>query len=122
MAFNEQNKFTTALITINADAVKADLNGAQEAHAILELIRKDITSFRNHPDYSYIPSQWSPSSFALIAKPFDEADGLINSTMKLVRHKVRDFYRTRIDEMYASGTPDIATEGNNQALQDLKLI
>jgi long-chain acyl-CoA synthetase len=122
MAFNEQNKFTTALITINADAVKADLNGAQEAHAILELIRKDITSFRTHPDYAYIPSQWSPSSFALIAKPFDEADGLINSTMKLVRHKVRDFYRTRIDELYTSGTPDIATEGNIKALQDIKLI
>ncbi len=122
MAYNEQNKFTTALITINAEAVKADLNGAQEAHAILELLRKDITSFRSHPDYSYIPPQWVPSSFALIAKPFDEADGLINSTMKLVRHKVREFYRGRIEEMYASGTPDIATEGNNKALQDLKLI
>ncbi len=122
MAFNEQNKFTSVLITINTDAVKADLNGAQEAHAILELLRKDITAFRNHPEYSYIPSQWSPASFALIAKPFDEADGLINSTMKLVRHKVRDFYKLRINEIYSTGTPNIAAEGNIQALQDLKLI
>lgn len=122
MAFNEQNKFTTVLITINADTLKTDLQSNQNAKSILEHIRKDITAFRTHPDYAFIPAQWAPSSFILISKPFDEDDGLINSTMKLVRHKVRDFYRSRIDEIYASGSPDLGVEGNIQALKDLKLI
>ena len=48
-----------------------------------------------------IPGQWIPSTFAVIEEEFSEANQLINSTMKLVRHKVRDFYKDRIELMYS---------------------
>jgi len=41
-----------------------------------------------------------PSTFAIIEKPFSEADKLVNSTMKLVRYKVIEFYSERINQMY----------------------
>jgi long-chain acyl-CoA synthetase len=44
---------------------------------------------------------WQPSRFALIEKPFSEADGLVNSTMKLVRYKTIEFYKERINLLYA---------------------
>lgn len=123
MAYNEQNKFTTALVTLNVEALKADLKGSDfKAEDIINIIREDLASFVEHPDYRSIPVQWRPSSFAIIAKPFGEDNGLVNSTMKLVRHKVRSFYRARIDELYESGTPDPMCEGNLQALRELGLV
>ena len=118
MAFNEQCKFTTALVTLNVEALKADAAGKDVA-GVLRLIQEDLLAFRNHPDYAAIPAQWRPSSFAVIADAFDENHGLVNSTMKLVRHKVRDYYRSRIDELYASGTPDPDLAGNREALAKL---
>ena len=45
---------------------------------------------------------WLPSRFALIENPFSEADGLVNSTMKLVRYKTAEFYKDRITALYES--------------------
>lgn len=118
MAFNEQCKFTTALVTLNVETLKADAAGKDIA-GILGLVQEDILSFRTHSDYAAIPAQWRPASFAIIADPFDENHGLVNSTMKLVRHKVRDHYRARIDELYASGTPNPDLAGNREALATL---
>jgi long-chain acyl-CoA synthetase len=123
MAYNEQNKFTTALVTLNVESLKRDIAGSSvEASDIINIVREDLTAFRVHPDYAKIPAQWQPSSFAIIAKPFDEENGLVNSTMKLVRHKVRDCYRYRIDELYESGSPEPLCDGNLQALRDIGLI
>ncbi len=127
MAYNEQNKFTSVLITLNTEAVKAaakekGITGTSDGDAekIIDLIRDDLSAFRDHPEYSHIPPQWRPSSFAIIPSAFDETNGLINSTMKLVRHKVRDFYKARINEIYTSGVPQ--NPGNIQALRDAKIL
>jgi len=123
MAYNEQCKYTTALVTLNADALKADLAGSSVDMAdVINIIKEDLAAFRDHPDYRSIPAQWVPASFAVIAKQFDESNGLVNSTMKLVRHKVRDFYRARIDELYEGGSPDPMCEGNQQAIRELGLL
>jgi long-chain acyl-CoA synthetase len=119
MAYNEQNKFTSALVTINAEALKADLKGNSDPDAAIDLILDDISTFKAHADYRNIPAQWIPSSFAVIPEAFDEKNGLVNSTMKLVRHKVRAFYQGRIDEIYGQGTADAHTEGNRQTISAL---
>lgn len=125
MAYNEQCKFTSVLVTLDGAKLKADLkaraaNGETlSADEIIELIRADLTAFKDHPDYRDIPAQWRPASFAIIPAPFDESNGLVNSTMKLVRHKVRAFYQSRIDELYASLSADPRTDGNRKALADM---
>jgi long-chain acyl-CoA synthetase len=122
MAYNEQRRFTSLVVTVNPEAVKAALGGRQAGpDEVLALIRDDLSAFASYPDYSFIPPQWRPSSFALISEAFDEKDGLINSTLKLVRHKVRDRYRDRIEELYASGSADPFIEGNRQAVRALGL-
>lgn len=127
MAFNEQNKFTIALVSIHKDLVKAEakkrgFTGKESAKEILSLIQEDLTQFKTHPDYEYIPSQWRPASFVLIEKSFEETEGLINSTMKLVRHKVKDAYQSRIDEQYSYNSAENLTDGNIKALEALKLL
>ena len=123
MAYNEQRKFTSALVTINAEAVKAALKGRKaNADEVIGLIRDDLHVFFSHPEYSSIPVQWRPASFAIIPESFDEKDGLINSTMKLVRHKVRDFHALRIEEMYSGGSADPFIDGNRAAVKQLGLV
>ncbi|MDR2900276.1 MAG: AMP-binding protein [Treponema sp.] len=129
MAYNEQNKFTSALITLNVEAVKAaakahGITGTSDADAkkIIDLIKDDISAFKDNPEYAHIPVQWRPASFAIIPAAFDESNGLINSTMKLVRHKVREFYKGRIAEIYESGTADCGNAGNIHALRDAKIL
>lgn len=132
MAYNEQCKFTSVLVTLNADALKnamkekglsvSDDPDDAACDAVLDLIREDLLKFKDHPDYSSIPVQWRPASFALIADAFDESNGLVNSTMKLVRHKVRDFYKDRIDELYASGSADPHLAGNRAALKKAGIV
>jgi long-chain acyl-CoA synthetase len=126
MAYNEQCKFTSALITLNIEELKAALTGQklsaaadEELDRIINLIRDDLTAFAKQADYSGIPAQWRPSSFAIIPGVFDESNGLVNSTLKLVRHKVREYYRARIDEIYQSGSADPCTAGNREALRKI---
>lgn len=118
MAYNEQCKFTSLLITLNTEALKADTAG-KNVGEVITIIEEDLLAFQNKSEYATIPAQWRPASFAIISEPFGEEHGLVNSTMKLVRHKVRDHYKDRLDELYASGTasPDIA--GNREALHKL---
>jgi long-chain acyl-CoA synthetase len=76
-------------------------------------------AFAKRPDYAGIPAQWRPASFAIIPGAFDEAPGLVNSTMKLARHKARDFYRARLDELYGGTAPDPRALGNREALRTM---
>lgn len=126
MAYNEQCKFTSLLVTLNA----AELKTLVKSHGlsadspagmdrIINLIRDDVLSFTKNPAYAGIPPQWRPASFAIIPGAFDENNGLVNSTMKLVRHKVRDYYHSRIEELYSTQSADPLIAGNREALKTI---
>ena len=125
MAYNEQCKYTSALVTLNADELKRALNEQslpadtdEDLDRIIELIRNDILAFTKQGDYSGIPAQWRPASFAIIPGAFDESSGLVNSTLKLVRYKAKAFYIDRINELY-SGAADPCLPGNREALRKI---
>ncbi len=118
MAYNEQKKFTSALITLNEDEVKKLIKSGKfsSSSEILEVIKESFYSFKSS---SSIPAQWIPGTFAIIEEPFSEKDQLINSTMKLVRYKVRDFYIDRINSMYDGQGSDIMNEDNLRIIRSL---
>jgi long-chain acyl-CoA synthetase len=126
MAYNEQNKFTTALITLNGEELKAAVKAQglstasdESLDTIIDLVMADLCAFTKTADYAGIPPQWRPASVAIIPGVIDETGGLINSTMKLVRYKMRDFYKARISEMYAAGSANPHLSGNREALKDI---
>jgi len=118
MVYNEQRRYTTALVTLNEEAVRAAIR-AQEitsAKDALDLLGKSVYAFR---EGTKIPAQWIPSAFAVIEEPFSEKNHLINSTMKLVRYKVRDFYMDKIEEMYGNTGNSLHSATNIQAMKNL---
>jgi len=125
MVYNDHCKFTSAVVTINVPELKAaaqaqglSASGDEDLNKILGLIRDDVFAYVRVPDYAAnIPAQWRPASFAVVPGVFDENNGLLNATMKMVRHKVRDLYQFRLDEVYATGVADPMLPGNREALK-----
>ncbi len=118
MVYNDQCKFTSALITLNMEAAKAAFTGRGQDE-IIDRILVDLLSFKDSAEFSHIPAMWRPAAFILIPEPFGEEHGLVNSTMKLVRHKVSEHYAERIAELYGENMASSQIKGNFKALSTL---
>ncbi len=103
---NNQNPYTTAIISPNIDALKRDATapwGTEEAkREAITLIKSSIEEYKKGGEFANtFPERWLPVSFALIDTPFSEQNQMVNSTMKIVRNKVEEHYADRITAMYA---------------------
>lgn len=106
--YNNQKPYTTALIVINPTEMKKVTADPSEA---AKLIEKEIAQYLKGGVYAdEFPSRWIPSGFAIIEEPFSEKNGMVNSTMKVVKHKVYEAYDHRIQELYTpEGKKSIST-------------
>ena len=117
MVYNDHEVITTALVTLQED-VAAKLiqeKGCKDPEAALVAIEDNLKSYEKHA--TSIPNVWLPVRFAIIEKPFSEADGLVNSTMKLVRYKTVEFYKERINAMYEGDS-----ENRKENLKTIKTL
>ncbi len=67
------------------------------------------------------PQRWLPVSFAILDEGFSEDNGLMNSTMKIVRGKIMDKYQNLIDYLYTPDAKDVANERNIEEVEKMKL-
>ena len=127
MVYNDHCKFTSAIVTLNAPEFREEmkargLSAAADADMdkAIAIIRDDLFAYSRVPEHAAaIPGQWRPASFAVVTGAFDESNGLLNATMKMVRHKVRDAYQSRLDEIYGEGVANPMLAGNRQALREI---
>jgi len=124
VVYNDMKKYTTALLTLDETACKKlfkerKVTSAAEA---LDTLMAEFEAYRQAGDGGgggdkTIPPSWRPTVFEVIPKAFSEEDQLVNSTMKLVRYKVVEFYADRIEAMYAD--LDVQNERNLAAMKEL---
>ncbi|MDF1567252.1 MAG: AMP-binding protein [Spirochaetaceae bacterium] len=120
MVYNDQKKYTTALVTLEEGVCKALFKekGVTSAESALDVLMSEFDAYRDADDGGKtIPPAWRPAVFEVIPKAFSEDNQLVNSTMKLVRHKVVDFYSGRIDAMYSD--LNVKNERNIDAMKEL---
>jgi len=117
MCHNKETSFIEENKAVKARGLSP--KSEQDLDRMIDLILEDLTAFMKHQNYKGIPPQWRPASFAIIPGVFDETNGLVNSTMKLVRHKVKDLYMSRLDELYSLSTADPRVAGNREALKSV---
>ena len=94
--YNNQNPYTIALIVPSKDAIKRSLSEhnydplSSDSHKkAIQLIQADIAKFKAGGEFEdMFPDRWLPTTFAILEEPFTEQNGMINSTMKVVRGKV----------------------------------
>jgi len=124
LLYNNQSPYTIALIVPNREVLKkhlaiqqltVDTKEGKEA-AILN-IKKQIDRFRKGGEFaSMFPERWLPATFAVLPEPFTEQNGLVNSSLKIVRGKVEKLYADRIEYLLTAEGKDPVNEKNIQSL------
>lgn len=125
--YNSQNAYTIALIVPNKEAMKRYGNAHQhhhqgwdtvegKTHAIEEL-NKEIAQFRKGGHLAgMFPERWLPATFAILPEGFTEQNGMMNSTMKIVRGKVEAAYKDVIENLYKNNGKHIYGDYNIKSL------
>ena len=122
--YNNQSPYTTALIVPNKEKINAflkeqglSLKDEEGKKAAIKGIREQLAAFEKGGELeTMFPHRWLPSTFAVLPEPFTEQNGMINSTMKVVRGKVEKAYADRLDHMYTPEGKNIYNELNIKSL------
>ena len=120
MLHNNQNPFTVALIVPNKELVIKKLeelgmsiktaDGQKEA---LKMIEREVNRFKSGGDLAgQFPERWLPSTLAILGEGFTEQNKFLNSTLKMVRGKITEFYQNRIDFLYTPEAKEICNHQN----------
>lgn len=104
---NNQDPYTIVLIVPNKDTLKEyvkkqgiDCNSIEGKQAMLQKIQDEVNEYRNGKYAGTFPEIWLPKAIAVLPEPFTEQNHMVNSTMKIVRGKVEEFYKDRIEYAY----------------------
>jgi len=127
LLYNNQSPYTTAMIVPTKEALKRyvhrkkphlEWESVEAKKLALDKLQREINKYRKGGIYEgMFPERWLPSAIAVIGEPFTEQNGLVNSTMKIMRGKVEERYAARIESLYASGAKIIENQENIQALE-----
>jgi long-chain acyl-CoA synthetase len=120
LLYNNQNAYTTALIYPNIAAVKSWLNTRNmpiddddTVREVIQLIEYQIDQFLAGGKFeNMFPHRWLPASFAIIEEGFTEDNNLLNSTLKMVRPKIHEHFKSKISFMYTPQGKMIINEQN----------
>ncbi|MDD4198908.1 MAG: AMP-binding protein [Paludibacter sp.] len=124
---NNQDPFTTGLIVPNKEALKRyvhrkrpelDWDTREAKEIALDKLQREILAYRKGGKFEGLfPERWLPTAIAVIEEPFTEQNGLVNSTMKIIRGKVEERYAERIEKLYINGGKEILSPENINALK-----
>jgi long-chain acyl-CoA synthetase len=121
--YNNQSPFTSAIVVPNRDAVRTMLAGKDDEESLKEVaqaISAEIDKYRTGSEYAdEFPDRWLPGAVAIVGEAFTEQNGLVNSTMKVVRGKVEERYADRLEYVY---TPEGKKATNPKNLEAIKQI
>ena len=124
MLHNNQNAYTIALLVPNKEALKAYVKSQNLAwgtpegtEKALNLLQEEVNQYRKGGAYAgKFPERWLPTAIAVLPEGFTEQNGLMNSTMKIVRGKITDRYADRIQFLYTPEGKNIVNETNLKSL------
>ena len=122
---NNQNPFTGAIVVPNAEALRRELDqrkvaGEERPAAAARILAAEIDKYRAGGIYAgEFPERWLPAGLAIVDEAFTEQNGLVNSTMKVVRSKVEEHFRNRLEDLYSPGGKQVENTENLRALKKL---
>ncbi len=119
MIYNDHHKYTISLITLNHHKITQMISDKiiKSYDHLMQVLKEELHSFNKEIEYKgKFPNKWIPSNFQIIEEEFSEANKMINSTMKMVRHKITDFYHNRLELMYKPNVQKLAKDENLKIL------
>jgi long-chain acyl-CoA synthetase len=129
MLYNNQKPYTVALIVPNQHTLKIYLeeknltaDSDEGKKAVTNLLENEVDEYRTNGKYgNMFPQRWLPVAIGILEEGFNEENGLMNSSMKIVRGKVMDRYMDLIDYLYSPNAKDVNNERNLEEIEKMRL-
>ncbi|MBQ6612368.1 MAG: AMP-binding protein [Alistipes sp.] len=125
MIYNNQSPYTIALVVaskenLNRALDEKGLQGEERYREAAKMVGAEVAKYRSGGAYAdEFPDRWVPAVIALANEPFTEQNGLVNSTMKVVRNKVERFFEEAIAHAYTAEGKVIDNAHNIEAMKKL---
>ena len=124
MLYNNQDPYTVALIVPNMEALKGyvksnslDWNTSEGKQKAINLLQEEVNQYKKGGAYEgKFPERWLPAAIAVLNEGFTEQNGLMNSTMKIVRGKITERYADRIKYLYSPEGKNAVNDENMKAM------
>ena len=125
MLYNNQSPYTVGLLVPNKEAILAWLkhhhlscHTDEGQTAALKLLQSEIDSYREgNKNAGIFPERWLPAGIAVLGEGFNEQNRLMNSTMKIVRGRIAEFYQNRIEYTLTAEGKDICNHQNKNIVK-----
>ncbi|GAB4175623.1 MAG: AMP-dependent synthetase/ligase [Calditrichia bacterium] len=127
LLYNDHKPYTVALFYPNLDAIKEYLkennltcDDEESCDQILTLFQREVDRYKEGGDLEGMyPVMWLPSTFGLLGEGFTEQNGFLNSSLKMVRTKIVEYYKDRIDYLYSPEGRNIYNHRNRNIIRKL---
>lgn len=125
MLYNNQNVWTSGMIVPNLPAINRELEkrgfktGSDEAlKEALKIIQQEVDAYKAGGKFgNSFPERWLPTTIAILPEAFTEQNQLLNSTMKMVRGKITEYFKNELAFLYTIEAKDIINKQNFNALK-----
>lgn len=123
IVYNNQNPYTIALVVPSKENLsraieERGIEGDARYQEAAKIIAQEVAKYRSGGAFAdEFPDRWVPAVIAIADEPFTEQNGLVNSTMKVVRNKVEKHFADAIAHAY---TPEGKAVDNNRNILALK--
>ena len=125
MLHNNQSIYTVALVVPNKDNMLKYFNNqhlspwdsiAQDK--VLKMIESEIAEYKIGGKYTgEFPERWLPAAIAVLGEGFTEQNHFLNSTLKMVRGRITEFYNDRIEFLFTAEGKDICNHQNRMIMK-----
>lgn len=125
MLYNNQNTYTSGMIVPNIVALNREVEkrgfktGTDDAIAeSLKIIQSEVDAYKAGGKFAEsFPERWLPATIVVLPEAFTEQNHLLNSTMKMVRGKINEYFAKELEFLYTPEAKNILNPKNIEALK-----
>ena len=126
MLYNNQSPSTASVIVPSVEGINRLISKEEfesedaKVEFILSEIQNEINQFKKGGRLeTFFPHRWLPSSVVIAGEPFTENNRMLNSTMKMVRRVIEEYYAKEIEQSFTSDGRRIDNENNKEMIKKL---
>jgi len=125
MLYNNQNAYTSGMIVPNMPAINREVEkrgfktGTDKGLTeVLKIIQQEVDAYKASGKFeNSFPERWLPATIAVLPEAFTEQNHLLNSTMKMVRGKITEYFGRELEFLYTPEAKSIINQQNMDALR-----
>ena len=124
MLYNNQSPYTSAMIVPNIQAINIELKkkglnpkSVEGVDAAIVIVQQEVNAYRKDGKFDgMFPERWLPATFVILPESFNDQNNLMNSTLKIVRVKIVEYFAKQLEFLYSPDAKIIFNNMNREAI------